>query len=97
MVCPTVGNDVYSLSGVAGENQLFVTSTKKTGNSLARLMPQVCAFIRKGVDAPMDVGIVVGVVIGDGVNYRLWFLRSGSIVQVNQGVAMDGAGEDGEV
>ena len=49
-----------------------------------------CCFIRfrglfgEGMNAAVDICIVSCIIINEGIDYLLWFLRSCSVVEINQ-------------
>jgi hypothetical protein len=45
----------------------------------------------------MDVGVLVLVVVNDSVDDGARLLRRGAVVEVNEGLAVNGRGEDREV
>ena len=47
--------------------------------------------------ATVHVGVGVVVFVGDGLHHLAGLLRGGAVVQVDQGLAVDGAAQDGEV
>ena len=49
------------------------------------------------VESAVDVGVVAFVVAGDGVDHRARFLRGGSVVEIDEGLAADVLVEDGEI
>ena len=55
-----------------------------------------CAHAER-VHAAMNVGVQVIVIIRDGVENDLWLLRSGAVVKIDQRLAVDALGKDGEV
>ncbi len=49
------------------------------------------------MQAAMDVGIFLGVALHDGIKHGLGLLGRGGVVEIDQGLAIDLAGEDGKV
>ncbi len=55
----------------------------------ARGFKRVRGAIAQFVDAAMDVGVVVLVIMHERVNHRARFLRRGGVVEINQRLAVD--------
>ena len=53
--------------------------------------------IAQFVDAAVDVGVVVFVIMHQRVNHRARFLRRRGVVEINQRLAVDLLVEDGEI
>ena len=53
--------------------------------------------IAQFVDAAMDVGVVVFVIMHQRVNHRARLLRRGGVVEINQRLAVDLLVEDGKI
>src|SRR3984893_6883962 len=94
-----VGNQVYRPSGVPDEDELARRFGVDERLDLAtRLLVFVGGLLGKGVDAPVDVGVVAGVVVGEGGDDGFGLLAGGGIVEGDQRPATAHvAAEDWEV
>ena len=85
-----LGHQVYSLSGAPHVDQLMVFSgvDELTGLASRRLVV-ISGQLTERMHAPMDIGIHGSIVADQGINHRLRLLTGGSVVQINQGLAID--------
>ena len=95
---PRIGDEVDRLGRVAGEDDLVAVGRVDEPRDLdpGRL---VCGgrLLADRVDAAMDVGVVLAVVVRDGIDDDLRLLARRRRVEVDQRVAVDLLGEDREV
>ncbi len=92
------GEQVDALCGAAGENDFVgAAGVDEAADGLAAGFVEFSSLLGEEVDAAVDVGIDAVVFVGDGVDHAAGFLGRGAVVQVDQRLAVDGAGEDGEI
>ena len=95
---PRVGDEVDRLGRVAGEDDLVaVRGVDEPGDLGARLLVLGRRLLADGVDAAMDVGVVLAVVVSDGVDDDARLLARRRRVEVDQRVPVDLLLEDREV
>ena len=92
------GQEVDALRGAAGEDD-FVggAGVDELAHGLAAGLMQFRGLLGEEVHAAVHVGVGVVILVGDGLDHTAGFLRRGAVVQVDQGLAVDGAAQDGEV
>ena len=97
-VAPGSGDEVDGLGGAAGEDDLGgVGGVDEFGGAGAGGFIAVGGAHGERVESAVDVGVVAFVVAGDGVDHRARFLRGGSVVEIDEGLAADVLVEDGEI
>ena len=93
-----VGHQVYALGAAADEDDLVRrVGPQEVGHRAPGLLVGVAGPGREGVGGTVDVGVVVRVEVGQGVDHRLWLLRGGRVVEPDERLAVDPLLEDGEV
>src|ERR1035437_767969 len=87
-----------ALGGAAGEDDFVGTAgIDELGSTRTRGLEGGGGAIAQFMDAAVDIGIVVLVVIAQGIEHSARLLRGGGIVKVNQRLAVDLLVEDGKV
>ncbi len=95
---PGVGDQVDGLGGVADKDDFArAAGVDEAADLAAGVLVGLGGLFGQGVDAAVDVGVVAPVVVVHGLDDRLGFLGGGGVVQVDQGLAVDLAGQDGKV
>ena len=95
---PGVGDEVDRLGRVAGEDQLVaVGGIDEPGDADTRGLVGGGRPLADRVDAAMDVGVVLAVVVGDGVDDDVRLLARRRRVEVDQAMTVDLLVEDREV
>ena len=93
-----LGHQVDAFCGPSGVDNLPVTGgVEEAADFAAGVLIVVGGPLAQGVDAPMHVGVVGGVVVDEGVYHALGLLRSCAVVQVDQRLPVHQLVEDGEV
>jgi len=93
-----VGHEVDALGAAADEDDLVGAGrAEEVGHRAAGGLVGVGGPGGERVGAAMDVGVVVGVEMGEGVDHNLRLLRGGGVVEPGQRLAVDTLGEDREV
>lgn len=89
---------VDTLRRTTGEDNLIrAASIDETSHRLTRGLVQLCSLLRQEVHSAMHIGIHRIIFVRNGIHYLARFLRSGTVVKVNQRLAIYGAGKDGEI
>ena len=95
---PGTGDEVDALGGAARENDfLGAAGVDEFGGARPGGFVTGRGAIAQFMDAAMDVGIVVFVIMHQRVNHRARFLRRGGVVEINQRLAVDLLVEDREI
>ena len=91
-------HQVDRLGGAAHEND-FVARARvdEALQAITRTLVHRRGFLAQGVNAAMNVGVVMPLVIVHRVDHALRALGGGAIVQISQRLAMDQAGQDREL
>ncbi len=91
-------NEVDGLGSAADKDDFArVGGVQKFPHRLARRIVRLGCAHAERVNAAMNVGVHVVVVIRDGIEDNLRLLRSGSVIEIDQRFAVDALSEDGEV
>ena len=56
---------------------------------LSSLLVSIGSFLGKCMYTPVNIAVIVGVVVGDGVNDLLRLLSGGSIIEIDEILAVD--------
>ncbi|GJE42658.1 hypothetical protein AEGHOMDF_1830 [Methylobacterium soli] len=92
------GHEVVGLGGVAGEDDLVRgAGIEELARGFARALEPLGRGIRHEMQAAMDVGVTRLHAGHHGVDHRARLLRRGGVVEINQGLAVDGLGQDREL
>src|SRR5262249_17255578 len=67
------------------------------GDDAPGLLVEGGRLLGEGVDAAMDVGVLLPVIAIEGVDHRQRLLGGGAVVEVGERLPVDLAGEDGEL
>ena len=70
---------------------------EEAAHAFAGILEALGCRVGEKMQAAMDVGIFLGVALHDGIEHGLWLLRRGGVVEIDQGLAIDLAREDGKV
>ena len=93
-----VGNQVDALGGAADEDDLgAVAGADELANAAPGALVRERGPLAEQVHAAVDVGIVLGVVPGHGVDDGSRFLRGGGAVEIHQAPISHRASQNGEV
>lgn len=57
----------------------------------------VSGFLRQGVHPTVNIGVVPLIVVHDHIDYLLWCLRGGRVVQIHQGLSVHLPVKDGKI
>ena len=89
---------VDALRGAAGEDDFVCRAgVDELAHGLAAGLVQLRGLLGEEVHAAVHVGVGVVVFVGDGLHHLAGLLGGGAVVQVDQGLAVDGAAQDGEI
>ena len=89
---------VDTLRRTTGEDNLIRTvGIDETSHRLTRGLVQLCSLLRQEVHSAMHIGIHRIIFVRNGIHYLPRFLRSGTVVQVDQWFAIYLTGKDGEI
>ena len=92
---PAVGDEVDAFRGAAGDDDPFgVVAFFQLGSAG---FVALCCFTGQRVNRTVNVGIGMGVIGAHGVEDNLRLLGGGSVVEVDQRVAVDLALQNGEL
>ena len=98
LLCVGGGNEVDALRGAAREDNLGGASgIDKLAHGLAGLLVELGGLLTHPMDATVDIGIDVEILVAHGVQYAEGLLRGGGVVEVNQRFPIYGAREDGKI
>ncbi len=93
-----VGDEVDAFGGAAGEDDFVgAAGVDEFRGAGAGGFESGGGAIAQFVDAAMDVGVVVLVIMAQRLDHRARFLRRGGVVEINQRLAMDLLVEDREI
>src|SRR5690242_4671283 len=98
-VCPAegLGDKVDALGGATDEDDLAgPISIQETANCFPGRFVVVGGALGKGVHAAMNVGIVALVIVANRIDHGAGLLRSGSVVQIDERLAVDQLMQDRE-
>ncbi len=97
-VAETGGYQVQSFGGATRKDNLRrAAGIDESADGLTGTFVQFGGLLAEPMHAPMDVGIDIEVLVAHGIEHTQRLLRSGRIVEINQRLAVDRAGQDGEV
>ncbi|CSA20707.1 Uncharacterised protein [Vibrio cholerae] len=83
-------NEVECFGSTARPDNIFAAwRTNKLCDLFTRAFKLAGGLRRQTVATAMYIGIVLAVVVADGINHTLWFLRSGRTVEIDQRVTVD--------
>ena len=95
---PSLGHQIQAFGGASGENDFFpAVGVKVFGDALTGALVGFGSAVAEFVDAAVDVGVVALVVGADGVDDDLRFLATGGVVEIYEGMTVNGLLEDGEI
>ena len=95
---PRTGDEIDALGRSARENNFVgIPGIDEFGRPCSRRFKRRRGAIAQFMDAAMDVGVVVLVVMNERVDHRSWFLRGRRVVEIDQRLAMDLLVEDGKI
>ena len=95
---PRRGDEVDALGGAAGEDDFFgAAGVDEFGGAGAGRFERGGGAVAQFVDAAMDIGVVVLVVMAQGVEHRARLLRGGGVVEIDQRLAVNLLVEDREI
>ena len=93
-----MGDEVYGLGRAAGEDETpDVRRAEETHYLLACPLVGRRGFFGEAVDAAVDVGVVLLVLLRESVQHLLRLLGGCGVIQVDELLAVDPPVEDGEV
>ena len=94
---PRTGDEIDAFGRAARENDFVgAFGVDEFRGAGARGFEGVRGAVAQFVDAAMDIGVVVLVVMDERVNHRARLLRRGGVVEINQRLAVDFLVEDRE-
>ncbi len=97
-VAPGAGEEVYGFGGAAGEDDFAGGGgVEELGGAFAGGFVGDGGAVAEGVDAAVDVAVVVFVVVAEGVDDLAGFLGGGGAVEVDERVFVDLLVEDREI
>ncbi len=97
-MAPAAGDDVDALGRAASKNDLGgIGSVDEFRDAGAGALVAVGRAHRERVEPTMDVAVVAFVVVHEGVDHAARFLRSGTVVKIDQRLAVDLLVQDREV
>ena len=97
-VAPGVGDEVDAVGGAGGENDLArLGGIDEFSGAFAGLLVGIGGAHRERVDAAVDVGVVVPVVVRERVDDALGLLGRGGVVEVDERLPVDLLVEDREI
>ena len=79
-------NDLFRFGGI----QVFA-------NSFAGIFIQDRYFLAEGVNAPVDIAVLVIVIMDKCIDHLFRFLRGGAIIEIDKSLAVHHSGENGKV
>ena len=92
------GEEVDAFRGAAGEDDFVRTAgVDELAHCFAGGFMQFGGLLGKEMHAAMHVGIDGVVLVGDGVYHATGLLGSGAVIEIDQRLAIDFTGKDGEV
>jgi len=95
---PRGRDEIDALRGSAGENNFArFGGIDEAGDFFAGQLVIGGCLLAEGVNAAMDVGVFVFVIIFDPIDDGQRFLRGGGVVEIDQRLAVDFCIEDGEM
>ena len=98
LLAPRIRDEVDAFGCPAGEDDFIsAAGIDEFRSADAGGFKRGCGAIAQFMDAAMDIGIVVFVVMAERVNHRARFLRCGGVVEIDQRLAVDFLIEDREV
>ena len=85
-----MGHQVYGMGGARSKNNLMgLGDIEVLLNLFSRLFILVRSFLGQCMYPSMNIGIVVTIIIYNSIDYLLGSLRSGRIIQIDQGLPID--------
>ena len=92
------GHEVDGLGGAPGENNLLgLAGIDELPDPLTCRLMQVGGLLAEIVNATVNVGIHVEILVAHGIEHAQWFLCGCCIVKIDQGPAIHLTAENGEV
>ena len=89
-VGPAAGDNIDALGGPAGENDFGrIGGVDEFRDAGAGAFVTVGGAHGERVEAAVDVAVVALVVVDEGVDHGTGFLRSGAVVEIDEGLAVD--------
>jgi hypothetical protein len=86
-----LGDQIDRFGSAAGQNDLSAgMRVYEITDLVAGTFVRLGCTMAKRVDAAMDVGVVLALIPGDGVDHCAWLLRGRGAVEVHQGLPMNG-------
>ena len=92
------GHQIEGFRGVAREDDLVHRAgVEKAADGLPRRLEAVGGQVRQKMQAPVDIGIFLGIGTRHRIDHHLRLLGRGAIVQIDQRLAVHLSREDGEI
>ena len=98
LAAPGMGDKVYGFGRAAGEDQTpYVRRAQKPSHPLARPFVEGRGLLGQAVDTAVDVGVVLFVVLVEGVQHLPRFLGGRGVVEVDELLLAHPTIQDGKV
>ena len=92
------GDEVDALCSTTSEDDLrSAVRVDKLAHGLAGLLVEFGGLLAHPMDATVDIGIDVEILLAHGIQHAEGLLRGGGVVEVNQRFPIYGAREDGKI
>ena len=91
------GHQIDGFGGAAGEDDLpGGRGMEKSAHFFPGSFHGIGGLLGKGVDAAVDVGVLVAVIAVHGADHLFGFLGGSSVVQIGEGISSESAGQQRE-
>ncbi len=95
---PTLRDEVDALGGTANEDDFArLGRAEEAAYLLTCLLVSAGGTLTQQMDGTMNVGVVVAVVVLQGVEYRLRLLRGGRVVEIDEWLTVNLLAEDRKI
>src|SRR3972149_9217465 len=92
------GDKIDRLRSAADENNFpSVAGIDEFTDTIPGAFIRSSRFFAERMHATVDIGIVMAIIMIDRLDFAVWFLRRGAVVQVHQRLAADLSRQDGEI
>ena len=94
---PGVGHQVQRLRGIFGKDHLIPGGVDKLPHLLVSLLVRQGGFLAEHVDAAVDIGVRMEIILPFGLNDRQRFLRRSAAVEIDERTIVNAALQNGEI